>query len=129
MKVVIQVEGEKDMKPFTKVFDYQKSDESIFFNSIDIIKNKISKNLKLNINETLTFLTAFVVVSLNNDDSLKKIQENSSQLLLSNQVLIGVPELLSKLTFSVTTDNVTDKTVIIESPIPTDVFIHSLSRL
>ena len=127
MKVVIVVEGEDDIKPFTKVFDYEKSNEFIFFNSIDIIKNKISKNLKLNINETLALFTAFVVVSLNNDDSAKKIQEHSSQLLSPNQVLIGVPELLRKLTFSITTDNATDKIIVIKSPIPTEAFVRSLN--
>ena len=126
MKVVIVVEGEDDIKPFTKVFDYDKSNEFIFFNSIDIIKNKISKNLKLNINETLALFAAFVVISLNNSDPVKKIQEHSSQLLSPNQVLIGVPELLRKLTFSVTTDNMTNKTIVIESPIPTEAFIRSL---
>ena len=127
MKVVIVVEGEDDIKPFTKVFDYEKSNEFIFFNSIDIIKNKISKNLKLNINETLALFTAFVVVSLNNNDSAKKIQEHSSQLLSPNQVLIGVPELLRKLTFSITTDNATDKIIVIKSPIPTEAFVRSLN--
>jgi len=127
MKVVIVVEGEDDIKPFTKVFDYEKSNEFIFFDSIDIIKNKISKNLKLNINETLALFTAFAVVSLNNNDSVKKIQEHSSQLLLPNQVLIGVPELLRKLTFSITTDNATDKLIVIKSPIPTEAFVRSLN--
>ena len=127
MKVVIVVEGEDDIKPFTKVFDYEKSNEFIFFNSIDIIKNKISKNLKLNINETLALFTAFVVVSLNNNDSAKKIQEHSSQLLSPNQVLIGVPELLRKLTFSITTDNATDKIIVIKSPIPIEAFVRSLN--
>lgn len=127
MKVVILVEGEDDIKPFTKIFDYEKSNEFIFFNSIDIIKNKISRNLKLNINETLALFAAFVVVSLDKNDSIEKIQEHSSQLLLPNQVLIGVPELLRKLTFSITTENVTDKIIVIESPIATDGFIHSLS--
>ena len=126
MKVVITVEGEDDIKPFTKVFDYEKSNEFIFFNSIDIIKNKISKNLKLNINETLALFSAFVVFSLNNNDSDKSIQENSSQLLSPNQVLIGVPELLRKLTFSVTTDNVTNKIIVIDSPIPTEASIYNL---
>ena len=126
MKVVIVVEGEDDIKPFTKVFDYEKSNEFIFFNSIDIIKNKISKNLKLNINETLVLFSAFVVFSLNNNDSDKNIQEHSSQLLSPNQVLIGVPELLRKLTFSVTTDNVTNKIIVIDSPIPIEASIYHL---
>ena len=40
MKIIIHVKGEDDMKPFTKVFDYEKSNEFIFFDSMKIIKNK-----------------------------------------------------------------------------------------
>lgn len=128
MKVLILVEGEDDMRPFTKAFDYDKSNEFIFFNSIDIIKNKISKNLKLNINETLALLTAFVIRSLNDNHSIKEIQEQSTQILSSNQVLIGVPELLKKLTFSITTDDVSDKVIIIENPIPVESFRKLVPR-
>ncbi len=125
MKIIIHVKGEDDIKPFTKVFDYEKSNEFIFFDSMDIIKNKISKNMKLNINETLALFAGFIVVSFNEKKSIKEIQENISQLLLPHQVLIGVPELLRKLTFLVTTDYFTDKEIIIESPIPTESFLRN----
>ena len=126
MKIIIHVKGEDDNKPFTKVFDYEKSNEFIFFESMDIMKNKISRNLKLNINETLALFAGFIVVSLNEKKSINYIQKNISQLLLSHQVLIGVPELLKKLTFLVTTDFFTDKEIIIESPIPSESFLRNL---
>ena len=118
MRVAIVVEGEDDIKPFTRTFDYEKSNEFIFFDSVDVIKNKVSKNLRLNINETLAMLAAFVVVSLNNGDPDETIRDRSSQLLLPGQVLIGVPELLRRLTFLVTTDTIPEKRLVIESPIP-----------
>lgn len=123
MKIIIQVKGENDLKPFTKVFDYEKNNEFIFFDSLDIIKNKISKNQKLNINETLALFAGFIVISLKENKTNKEIQEQISQLLLSHQVLIGVPEILRKLTFLVNTDFVIDKEIIIESPIPCESFL------
>ena len=120
------MKGEDDNRPFTKVFDYEKSNEFIFFDSMDIMKNKISRNLKLNINETLALFAGFIVVSLNEKKSINYIQKNISQLLLSHQVLIGVPELLRKLTFLVTTDFFTDKEIIIESPIPSESVLRNL---
>ena len=120
MKVKVTVKGEDDINPFTKVFDYDKSSEFIFDNMIKIIKEKISKNLKLNINETLALLTSYILESTANSNTPKKIQEDVSQLLLANQVLIGVPELLIKLTFSIVTDK-NEKIVVIESPIQPEV--------
>lgn len=122
MKVIIQVKGENDIEPFEKIFEYQKSNEFIFFDSIEIIKNKISRNLKLNINETLALFTAYVAVSLNENKSVKEIYEHIQHLLLPNQVLIGVPELLNELTFRVTTEHVFDKEIVIENPIPLQSF-------
>lgn len=125
MKITVIINGEEDIKPITKIFDYDKSNEFIFFNTVEIIKNKISKNLRLNINETLLLFSAFILSSLNHKESEKIIQEKSTNVLLHHQVLIGVPELLKKLTFSVTTDYFSDK-ISIESPILPDSRIHNL---
>lgn len=125
MKITVVINGEEDIKPITKIFDYDKSNEFIFFNTVEIIKNKISKNLRLNINETLLLFSAFILSSLNHKESEKIIQEKSTNVLLHHQVLIGVPELLKKLTFSVTTDYFSDK-ISIESPILPDSRIHNL---
>lgn len=118
MKIIIQVKGEEDLKPFTKIFDYERNNEFIFFDSLEIIKKKISRNQKLNINETLALFSGFILISLKEKKSIIEIQNQISQLLLSHQVLIGVPEILKKLTFLVTTDFITNKEILIESPIP-----------
>lgn len=120
MKVIILVEGEPDIRPITKTFHYEKNDETIFFKSIQIIQKKIQKKMRLNINETLAMYAWHVVSSLEQKRSAKEIQEIASQILLPNQVLIGVPELLQKLTFSVTTDNMSDFSLVIHVPIPAE---------
>lgn len=120
MKVIILVEGEPDIRPITKTFHYEKNDETIFFESIQIIQKKIQKKMRLNINETLAMYAWHVVSSLEQKRSAKEIQEIASQILLPNQVLIGVPELLQKLTFSVTTANLSDFSLVIHAPIPVE---------
>ena len=118
MQVTILVEGENDIKPFTKTFQYEKSSEFIFFDSIEVIKNKLSNKMRLNINETLALFTACVITMLQEKKSIREIQELSSQILLPHQVLIGVPELLRKLTFSVTIDDFLNEVITIACPIP-----------
>ncbi|MCA9812055.1 MAG: urease subunit gamma [Nitrosarchaeum sp.] len=117
MKITILIEGEPDIKPFTKVFHYSKENEFIFFDSIKIIKNKIARNLKLNINETLAFFAASVCILLRDRKTATEIQEIMSGLLLSHQVLIGVPELMRKLTFDVNLDELPECTIVILHPI------------
>ena len=46
------VKGEQDTTPFTHTFFYaDESDEKLFYNSVNMIKEKLDKNLKININE------------------------------------------------------------------------------
>lgn len=116
----ILVEGEPAIRPITKTFHYDKNDEAIFFESIQIIQKKIQKKMRLNINETLATYAWHVMSSLEQKRSVKEIQEIASQLFLPNQVLIEVPELLQKLTFSVTIDNLSNFSLVIHMPIPAE---------
>lgn len=117
MKIAILIEGESDIKPFTKVFHYSQENEFIFFNSIEVIKNKISRNLKLNINETLALFAASACILLREEKTIPEIQEIIAGLLLSHQVLIGVPELMRKLTFYVSLDELSECTITVLHPI------------
>jgi hypothetical protein len=43
-----EIEGESDVPPFTRFFEYrEKLDEQIFFDSLEIIKDKVAKNLRI----------------------------------------------------------------------------------
>jgi hypothetical protein len=43
-----EIEGESDVPPFTRVFESRdKLDEQIFFDSLEIIKDKVAKNLRI----------------------------------------------------------------------------------
>jgi urease gamma subunit len=101
MKIDITVKGEPDVAPFTKTFQFAKSEEFIFFESLKVIKEKLAKNLILNINETLALYAGFVTISLNEEKTVSEIQEHILKLLMPHQVMIGVPESLQELVFSV----------------------------
>ena len=103
--IKVIVKGENDLPPFTKIFHYENNSENIFFNAFETIKNRLSQNLRININETLMFFSAYIVSELQNGKSVSKIQENSNQLLSPNQVMFGVPESIQKVTFQVNLDN------------------------
>ncbi len=117
MKIEVVIQGDPDIKPITKIFHYEKSDESIFFESTQLIKNHLSNNMRLNINETLGLFVAYVITSLNERKTINEIQKHIPDMLLPHQVMIGVPESLRKLTFTITTKDIDKEQMFITTPI------------
>lgn len=116
--IKITVKGEPDVSPFTRIFQYStKNDEEIFINSEIMIKDRLSRNLKININEAITVYSAFIVSELRGGKSIKQIQKNVSFLLGPEQVMIGVPESMRKISFEVTLDDDSMKLIVLNTPI------------
>ena len=116
--IKITVKGEPDTSPFTKVYQYSsKSDEEIFINSAIMTKDRLDKNLKININEAILVYSSFIVSELRNDITIEQIQKNASHLLSSEQVMIGVPETLRKMSFEVMLDDGHMKFIVLNTPI------------
>ena len=116
--IKITVKGEPDTSPFTKVYQYSsKSDEEIFINSAILIKDRLDKNLKININEAILVYSSFIVSELRGGKSIEQIQKNASQLLGPEQVMIGVPETLRTMSFEVTLDDECMKFIVLNTPI------------
>lgn len=116
--IKITVKGEPDVSPFTRIFQYStKTDEEIFINSEIMIKDRLSRNLKININEAITVYSAFIVSELRGGKSIKQIQKNASFLLGPEQVMIGVPESMRKISFEVTLDDDSMKPIVLNTPI------------
>ncbi len=125
MKIEVLVQGDSDVKPYTKTYHYDKSDELIFIESTKLIKKHLSNNMRLNINETLGLFIAYIITSLNECKTLLEIQEHIPKLLLPHQVMIGVPESMRKLTFTLTTNDIGTKQMSIVTPILIDQhFLH-----
>jgi urease gamma subunit len=124
------IKGEDDIPPFTRLFEYlDRSDELIFFEAVRMIKQRLSKNLKININECLMVYYGYIIERLRANESVKSIEDDASKVLSLDQVMIGVPESLKKITLEVKTDvddNSTRKeTININSPLPTCKYILS----
>ena len=100
------IKGEDDIPAFTRLFEYaDESDESIFFEAIEMIRQRLSKNLRINIHECLMIYLAYVVEQLRANKLIKSIKGNARKVLSVDQVMIGVPECLKKITFDIRLDS------------------------
>ena len=117
MKIEVLVQGDPDVKPFIKTFHHEKYDEPILLKSTELIKHHLSNNMRLNMNEALGLFIAFIITSLNERKEITEIQKHITKLLSPHQVMIGVPESLRKLIFTITTNENHVKSISITSPI------------
>ena len=123
------IKGEDDTPPFTRLFEYpDRLDELIFFEAVRMIEQRLSKNLKININECLMVYCGYIIERLRANESVKSIEDNANKVLSLDQVMIGVPESLKKIAFEVkmNDENSIRKEIInIDSPLPTCKYILS----
>ena len=112
------VKGEPDTAPFTHTFFYaNESDEKLFYNSVNMIKEKLDKNLKININESLMIYCAYVIDKLRANETISVIERNAQKILHPDKVMIGVPESLRKIVFEAKIDKLPKRRVILKEPI------------
>ena len=124
--VTVTVQGEPDTKPFTRVFEYpKKSDEQIFFESVTMIKERVSKGLRININEVLTLFVNLIISEFVAGKTIGEIKKHASEFLSPAKVLIGVPESLRKLDFTVMLDGHTKESFTLDTPIPINKYVLS----
>ena len=119
IRIEVWIEGEPDISPSTKLFEFKDEDEAIFLRVIEIVKDKLSRNWKLNTHESLLTFCAYIVSEIRSGKSESEIMGNSSKILTRENVLFGVPETLRQITFNITIDNLPKKTIQFTEPIPT----------
>ena len=129
MNIKILAQGDPDLPPLTKTFDYKKDEEFIFFESIEPIKKRISNNLRLNLNETLSFFVAYIITSLNENKSHQEIKNHFPELLSEQQVMIGVPESMRHLKFQVSLNQTLTEIDVYEPIQINSAFLHEDSIL
>jgi urease gamma subunit len=118
------VKGEPDTAPFTQTFFYaDMSDEQVFCNSVGMIKEKLDKNLRININEALIIYCAYILNELRARKPVRVIEKNAQKILPADKVMIGVPETLRKITFEAKIDRLPNRAIILKEPIPTSSYI------
>jgi urease subunit gamma len=122
--VKAEVKGEPDVSPFTWIFEYQgKSDEQIFYESIGLIKEKLTRRLKINTNESLMLYCSYMIDQIRNGRSIDSIERNATRLLSPDMVMIGVPETLRTITFEVLLDNHPKRHITFKVPIATSNYV------
>lgn len=122
IRIEVEVKGESDL-PFTKLFEFKNEDEAIFLNVVEMVKDKLSRNLKLNVHEVLLVYCVYLVSETRLHKSESEIKDNSSKILTRNNVLIGVPETLREITFNITVDNLPKRIIQFVEPIPAKHYI------
>ena len=124
--VKVTAKGEPDTPPITHTFFYaDESDEKIFYNSVNMIKEKLDRNLKININESLVIYCAYVIGKLRANEMINGIERNAHKILSPDKVMIGVPESLRKIVFEVKIDRLPKRRVILKEPITITNYILS----
>jgi urease gamma subunit len=118
------VKGEPDTTPFTFTFLYaNKSDEQVFHNSVEMIQEKLDKNLRININESLIIYCAYAISELRAGKPVTGIEINAQKILSPDKVMIGVPESLRKITFEAKIDKLPKRQITFHEPITTSNYI------
>ena len=121
----VLVKGEQDIPPITKQFQYDNNSEEIFFSGVEVIKTRLSSNLKINLNETLLFYCAYIVSELRAGKSVEEIEKNVHKILSPEKVMVGVPESIQRIIFEVNIDNKIKETIKFDEPIQITNYILS----
>jgi urease gamma subunit len=99
------VKGEPDVPPFAKVFQYSDAtDELILQHSVQAVKDKLGRNMKLNVNEALLLYAYLVATRLRAGKSASEIEDDAKMLLSPAQAMVGVPETLRTIRFDAIVD-------------------------
>ncbi len=123
IKIKAIIKGEEDVQTFSKLFEYDTNSEKIFFNGLKIIKTRLSQNLKININETLMIFCGVITHQIREGKSNSEIVDSLSKILTPENVMIGVPESIRKISFEARIDDKLPKIISIEEPISTTEYI------
>lgn len=122
--MTVTVQGEPDTAPFTRIYQfYNKTDYIILSNSIKTINNKLSRKMKININETLYIYLNYIIKQLRSHKRRNEIINNASKLLTPEQVMIGVPESLRKIDFNIKLKSTQRLRITIKEPISTTNYV------
>ena len=122
--VTVIVQGEPDTVPFTRIFRFcNKADYIILSKVIKSISDKLSKEMRINLNEALYIYLNYIMKSLRLHRKANEMITNASTLLTPDQVMIGVPESLRKISFNVVMPNSQRLKITIKEPISTTGYI------
>jgi len=117
------INGEPDIPPIIKIFQYDSDSENVFLSSTELVKQRLSKNLRVNLNETILVYCAYIISELRDEKSIESIKENARKILSQDKVMIGVPESIRRLRFEASLDDKPTVTITLDEPIQTSDYI------
>ena len=120
----ITIQGEPDTAPILRIFQFHNStDYVILENSIKTIENKISKKMRININETLNIYLNYIINQLRLNKKSNEIISNLTKLLSQDKFMIVVQESLRKIIFKINAEKKQKLNITITEPISTTSYI------
>ncbi|MGI0020837.1 MAG: urease subunit gamma [Nitrososphaera sp.] len=112
------IKGEQDVAPFTKVFQYSdETDELILYHSAEAVKERLGRQLKINVNEALLVYCHYVAIQVRAKKRAGAIKKGAKDILSAAQVMIGVPETLRTIALDAIVDGRRAQ-VTLNQPIP-----------
>jgi urease subunit gamma len=120
--IKVLVRGEPDAAPFTRVYQYAKDDEQIIEHSIKIVKEKLDRNIPINVNEALLLFVYYVLTEMRAKKRRSTIERNAKAILSSDDVLIGVAETLRIIKLDAVVDGIEESLTFVE-PVPAKSYV------
>lgn len=120
MSVRIQAQGEPDMLPCIRDYSYGTADEVVFFSGEKVIQERLNMGMKINTGEALTLYCAHVVRGIRLDKPDQEIRDEASEILNTDNVMIGVPETLRAVSILANVDNRNERHITLRNPISTN---------
>ena len=118
IRVKAIINGEKDFSPFLRVFEYSnESYDTIFAASVNLVKEKLARGLKININECLILYCNFIVLRIRAQNQIAHIEREAKNLLSADCVMTGVRETLSEIVFQTELDEMPQQVIRLQEPI------------
>jgi urease subunit gamma len=119
----ITVKGEPDTQPLIKDFHFDgKMDLKVLSNSVNIITDKLSKGVRINVNEVLLIYLDYLISGFESNLEVNDMMVHVSDLINNDQVLIGVPESLREITFDIIGYNTPSSQIVLTNPIPSAMY-------
>lgn len=116
--VRVTVIGEEDTYTFSQVFEYSnESFDTIFSPTLDKIKEKLNRRLRINLYECLALYCDYIVSRLRMKKGTSTIEQGIRALLYHHDVMTGVPETLRKIVFQIELNKGKQEIITIIEPI------------
>jgi urease gamma subunit len=84
-----------------------------------LIKEKISKGMRINVNEVLLMYLDYFIQAFHSGKKVCDIINDASNILMPDQVMIGVSESLAEIKLDLVAHNIPKQLFVLLKPIPT----------